>query len=242
MVSDLKRLGNLLEDLEDYTDKSVEPDCFDDCVLGQMSKCKTIHNGLELSLRMFRCSPQKLPLPEATAEAKASVQLATDGLIVAFHGLSEAGKGRPGFEAHEPSAVVESPRTKASKSTTPITWCTLYASPDPLSFDASLASTMLTGPGSELDLALLLQTSAVSDESRSKTRSNTSAEPDDLPPRPTKYDHAPFQMNLPSKMTVLNHRNYQRHLLAVMHSDLYNGHKIALEPQSTYRTAHDIRL
>lgn len=66
--------------------------------------------------------------------------------------------------------------------TTPIAWCTPFASPDPLSFDASLASTMLTGPGSQLDLAFLQQSSAVSNESTSTETRNTSGKPDEPSP------------------------------------------------------------
>lgn len=75
MAADLRRLRNLLEDLEDYMDKCPERDFIDDAFCDRVAKCKAILGGLDVSLQMFRCSPQKPQQPKAIAAAKASINL-----------------------------------------------------------------------------------------------------------------------------------------------------------------------
>ena len=147
----MKRLRNLLEDVEDYVDRFVQPDSFDDALLDRVIKCKVILVGLHLNLQSFSCSPEKPHQSELVAAGKASVQLATDGLLVAFHSLSEAGRSKPSSKAHELSAAAEyreSPKPRKSSATT---WQTPLKPPDPLSVDASFALASVTGPCSQTD-------------------------------------------------------------------------------------------
>lgn len=78
-----------MEDIEEHIHDNVLMESQSRKVLNQVSKCKAILGGLDLGLQSFRCSNKQLDVqPEAIAAIKASVQVATDGLLMVYHGLS----------------------------------------------------------------------------------------------------------------------------------------------------------
>ncbi|KAM0719780.1 hypothetical protein Q7P37_003913 [Cladosporium fusiforme] len=102
VTSDLRKLRNVLEDIEEYTQDSVlaEPQCRK--VLSQVSKCKAILGGLDLGLQSFRCSNKQQHVQSgAIAAIIASVQVATEGMLMVYHGLSGTVNGHLELAANE---------------------------------------------------------------------------------------------------------------------------------------------
>ena len=86
---DLRRLRNLLEDVEEHIAEDVSFNISSSQISTQILQCKAILCGLELNLKSFRYSTQEEQnvQPEAVLALKAAVQVATHSLSVVFETL-----------------------------------------------------------------------------------------------------------------------------------------------------------
>lgn len=89
LTTDLRRLRNLLEDVEEHGAEDVSLEISSSQISTPVLQCKAILRGLDLSLKSFRSSTQQQlnMQPEAVLALKASVQVATHSLSVVFEAL-----------------------------------------------------------------------------------------------------------------------------------------------------------
>ena len=89
LTVDLRRLRNLLEDVEEHVAEDVSFNKSSRQISTQILQCKAILCGLDLNLKSFQCSTQEEQnvQPEAVLGLKASVQMATHSLSVVFEAL-----------------------------------------------------------------------------------------------------------------------------------------------------------
>jgi hypothetical protein len=85
----LKRLRNLLEDVEEHIAEDSSHDLSSCQISTPILQCKAILRGLDLNLKSCKCAPgeRQNVQPEAVLALKASVQVATHSLSVSFEAL-----------------------------------------------------------------------------------------------------------------------------------------------------------
>jgi hypothetical protein len=95
LTVDLRRLRNLLEDVEEHVAEDASLDISSHQISTPIMQCKAILCGLDLNLKPFQCSTEELKQnvqPEAVLALKASVQVATHSLFVSFEALVGTGR------------------------------------------------------------------------------------------------------------------------------------------------------
>lgn len=87
LTVDLRRLRNLLEDVEEHIAEDVSSNILSSQISIQILQCKAILCGLDLNLKSVQYPTQETVKPEAVLASKASVQVATHSLSVVFEAL-----------------------------------------------------------------------------------------------------------------------------------------------------------
>ena len=89
LTVDMRRLRNLLEDLEEHEAEDTSFDISACQTTTHVLQCKAILRGLDVNLESFRCSAQEQEgvRPETALAVKASVQVITHSLSCMFESL-----------------------------------------------------------------------------------------------------------------------------------------------------------